>query len=69
MRKNAGLKESNKKSISCNIIRKSTSTGLRDVGVGGHQEMADLMGHNISTQENHMLCGKGSRVLARLLQQ
>ena len=35
MWKKAGLKESNEKSISCNIIQKSTSTGLRDVGAGG----------------------------------
>ena len=69
MWKNAGLKESNEKSISCNIIRKSKSTGLRDVGAGGHQEMADLMGHNISTQENNMLCGKSTRVLGSLLPQ
>ena len=53
MWKKAGLKESNEKSISCNIIRKSKSTGLRDVGAGGYQEMADLMEHSISTQEKH----------------
>ena len=53
MWKKAGLKEGNEKSISCNIIRKSTSTGLRDVGAGGYQELADLMGHSIATQQKH----------------
>ena len=53
MWKKAGLKSSNEKNLSCNIIRKSTTTGMRDAGTGFYQETADLMAHSVKTQQKH----------------
>ena len=41
------------KNLSCNIIRKSTTTGLREHKKGHYQETADLMGHSTKTAEKH----------------
>ena len=41
------------KHLSCNIIRKSTSTGLRESNAGNYQAAADLMAHSIKTANSH----------------
>ena len=41
------------KRLSCNIIRKSASSGIREMGLGGQQEVADIMAHSIQTAEKH----------------
>ena len=41
------------KNLSANIIRKSTSTGVRASNAGGYQSVADLMAHSLSTAEKH----------------
>ncbi|XP_057315258.1 uncharacterized protein LOC130656429 isoform X1 [Hydractinia symbiolongicarpus] len=41
------------KNLCCNVIRKSTSTGLRDASSGHYQEAADLMDHSLKTAEKH----------------
>ena len=53
MWKKAGLKSLNEKNLSCNIIRKSTTTGLRDADTGFYQETVELMAHSVKTQEKH----------------
>ena len=53
MWKKAGLKSLNEKKLLCNIIRKSTTTGLRDADTGFYQETADLMAPSVKTQEKH----------------
>ena len=52
---NAGLfnKISVPKNLSCNIIRKSTLTGLREHKKGHYQETADLMDHSMKMAEKH----------------
>ena len=39
------------KNITCNIVRKSTSTGLRVNETGCYQEAADLMTHSLTTEK------------------
>ena len=41
------------KKLSCNIVRKSTSTGLRETKTGNYQEVADLMTHSLDTAKKH----------------
>ena len=41
------------KNICCNIIRKSISTGIREIGTGKYQEVAHLMTHSLKTSEIH----------------
>ena len=41
------------KKLSCNIIRKSTSTGLREIKSSHLQEVADLMTHSTKTANEH----------------
>ena len=41
------------KNLSCNIIRKSTSTGLREMKSTNLQEVADLMTHSKKTADEH----------------
>ena len=41
------------KNLSCNIIRKSASTGIRESSTGLYQEAADLMAHHLNTAESH----------------
>ena len=38
-----------RRKLSCNLIRKSTSTGIRDNEMGLYQETADLMSHSLKT--------------------
>ena len=53
------------KYISCNIIRKSTSTGLREHKKGHYQETADLMGHSMKTAEKHYYMRQKVKTLAK----
>ena len=41
------------KNLCCNIIRKSTSTGIRERTLGGNQKVADLMAHDMVTAKKH----------------
>ena len=41
------------KRLSCTIIRKSTSTALRECQTGHYQDAADLMAHSLKTAEGH----------------
>ena len=52
------------KNLSCNIIRKSTSTGMRESGTGKYQEIADLMAHSKSTANNHYFLRKQEKSAA-----
>ena len=36
-----------------NIVRKSTSTGVREVNTGLYQEVSDVMSHSLNTAEKH----------------
>ena len=48
----------------CNIIRKSTSTGIRERETGHYQESADLMAHSISTANDHYFLRKQEKSAA-----
>ena len=51
----AGIYEKtlNRKKLSCNLIRKSTTTGTRERNLGMEQEVADLMGHSKKTADKN----------------
>ena len=59
--------DSNRRKLSCNLRRKSTSTGIRDTGMGLYQETADLMIYNIGNtldeDEEELLSNKFSKDL------
>ena len=56
---NAGIfKSAPVKNLSCNIIRKSASSGTREEGTGHYQEIADHMGHSKETAEEHYFTRK-----------
>ena len=46
-------KSQNRKKLSCNIIRKSTTTGTRENYLGMEQEVADLMAHSKKTADKN----------------
>ena len=46
------------KNLSCTIVRKSTSTGIRTSNTGKYQEAADLMAHSLPTAESHYVLRK-----------
>ena len=64
---NAGIFEDHAipKNLSCNIIRKSTSTGLRESNTGCYQEAADLMAHSLKTAEGHYYLCEQEKSAAR----
>ena len=41
------------KNLCMNIVRKSTSTGVREVNTVHYQEVADVMSHSLNTAEKH----------------
>lgn len=51
----AGILNENQigKKITCNLIRKSASSGVRSLGCGLQKETADIMGHSVATAEKH----------------
>ena len=51
--KAGALPEDAPKNMSCNIIRKSVSTEIRNKNAGNLKESADLMAHALATQEKH----------------
>ena len=56
--KKAGIysnEQSLPKRLSCNIIRKSASSGIRDMESGCVQEAADIMAHSLQTAEKHYI--------------
>ncbi|XP_057311987.1 uncharacterized protein LOC130649709 isoform X2 [Hydractinia symbiolongicarpus] len=53
------------KNLSCNIIRKSTTTGIRGKGMGMNQEVADLMCHSLDTANKHYFVRKKQEAAAK----
>ena len=48
-----GISKKDDKNLSCNIFRKSVSTGIREANDSRTTELADLMAHHPKTADKH----------------